>query len=315
MTVMKRLLAVASSIVALAATQQQPLAETAVDQRCAKGADVRRIEIRFANDSGSLPCRVIYRSESENDTLGISSWRDISNLAACEARANQVVERLTDEGWTCAADLSAGKTRLDLAERLDRSDEPAVGLEAAGIDHDQGVDSAALPLNSQLAADQVAPDAGQEEDPPTRLINNPDIAPPPDELTASIEDDLNHLDITLDGLLEAQIAGYGDLNADDIDDALVLYTYTSPQPAFRQFLAIYMLDDGGYQLIATKPVAGSISATTDARIEAIDQGVIHLALQAYNPGDASCCPTGRKQLALTLRDLELVEIDADAPTR
>lgn len=280
------------------------LAQTATDQRCAKGADVRRIEIRFADDSGNLPCRVIYRPEADSDKLGIVSWQDISDLPACQAQANEVVERLTVEGWTCAEDVNAGEDDTTVAEFLIQN----------------AVDNAAP--NDAPLADVNAPDIDDADrqtteiaDQPARLIDNPDLPPPTDELVSIIEEDLDRLDTTLDGLLVAEIAGYGDLNADDIDDALVLFTYSSPQPAYRQFLAAYMFDDESYQLTATKPVGGHINATKDARVEAIDGGVIHLTLQAFEPGDASCCPSGTRRLALALRDLDLVEIDADVPTR
>ena len=74
-------------------------------------------------------------------------------------------------------------------------------------------------------------------------------------------------------------------------------------------------DGETYQLTTTKPVGGTISATMGARVVAIDQGIIHLVLDAYEPGDASCCPSGTRHHALALRELDLVEIDGDAPTR
>ena len=109
-------LAAGSLVVALAVVQQAG-AET-TDRRCAKGADVRRIEIRFADDSGRLPCKVIYRPEVEDSALGIISWQNISNLAACEAQADEVIQRLTAEGWNCAEDQQAGEGVVDNIARL-----------------------------------------------------------------------------------------------------------------------------------------------------------------------------------------------------
>lgn len=311
MTMTTPLMAAVSTVAALMAAQQT-LADTATDHRCAKGTDVRRIEIRFADDTGSVPCKVIYRPESESDTLGSVSWQDIPSLAACEAQANEVIERLTVEGWTCAVDQQEGDRTAELA---DQDSAPDAKLDEIRAEKNPNVDGAVLPSEISPAGDgdegNVVPDA----DEPARFIDNPDVAPPSEDLASLIRDDLDQLDTTLDGVLEAKIAGYGDLNADDIDDALVLYTYSSPQPAYRQFLAAYMFDDESYQLTATKPVGGHINATKDARVEAIDGGVIHLTLQAFEPGDASCCPSGTRRLALALRDLDLVEIDADVPTR
>ncbi len=302
MTTTMRLLFAGSLFVAWA-TMQQALAET-TDQRCAKGDDIRRIEIRFAGDPDRVPCKVIYRPETESDTLGIISWQNIPNLAACEAQANEVVERLTVEGWVCTGGQQEDDTEIGEVATLFEQDtlsEAEAALEPA--------DSAPPPAAGGSEGNDV-----RNLDEPARFIDNPGIAPPSEDLISLIKSDLEELDTTLDGILEGEIAGYGDLNADDIDDALVLYTYMSPQPAYRQFLAIYLFDGETYQLAATKPVSGTISATMGARIETIDQGVIHLILDAFEPGDASCCPTGARRYALALRELDLIEIDTGAPT-
>ncbi|MGI9485883.1 MAG: hypothetical protein ACR2RF_08385 [Geminicoccaceae bacterium] len=299
MTMATRWLTAGSIVLALAFTQQA-LAET-TDRRCAKGADVRRIEIRFADDSGRLPCKVIYRPEVESDTLGIISWQNIPDLAACKAQADEVIKRLTIEDWICTEDQEASDGEVGNIARL--------------FEQDAAADANPSELDAKKTPGGDDANLVRGTDEPARLIDNPDIAPPSADLASLIKGDLNQLDITLDGALEAEIAGYGDLNADDIDDALVLYTYTSPQPAYRQFIAIYMSDGETYQLTATKPVSGTISATMGARIVAIDRGVIHLFLEAFEPGDPSCCPSGTQHQTLALRELDLVEIDVDAPTR
>ena len=281
------------------------MAET-TDQRCAKGAEVRRIEIRFHDDQGSLPCRVIYRPEAESETVGIVSWQEIQSLEACEAQANEVIERLTGEGWSCATDWD-----MDANDRLQR--DAASTIEPNGTTEELSEDSS--PLASKPATTDGGSVPEQQIDEPARLVDNPEIAQPSDDLASLIETDLGLLDKTLDGLLEAKVAGYGDLNADNIEDALVLYTYSSPQPAYRQYLAAYMSDGETYQLTATKPVGGNVNATRNAKVETVDQGVVHLSLKAFEPGDPACCPSGERRIALALRDLDLVEIDAETPTR
>ena len=299
MTMTTRWLAAGSIVLALAIVQQAQ-AET-TDRRCSKGADVRRIEIRFADDSGRLPCKVIYRPEVESDTLGIISWQNIPNLAACKAQADEVIKRLTVEDWICTEDQEV--------------DEVEVGNIARLFEQDAAADANPSEIDAEKTQGEDDGDLARGTDGPARLIDNPGIAPPSADLASLIKSDLDQLDITLDGTLEAEIAGYGDLNADDIDDALVLYTYNSPQPAYRQFIAIYMFDGETYQLTATKPVSGTISATMGARIVAIDRGVIHLVLDAFEPGDASCCPSGTQHQTLAMRELDLVKIDVNAPTR
>lgn len=280
--------------------QGQPaLAATDISHRCVNDADIRLIEILFSNADSVPVCKVVYRPESESDTLGIVSWQDLENEAACKAQANEVVDRLTGEGWACSR---IGKAATVTA--LDRPDAEGADVQGPAASED------AAP--SLLTAPAVIED---EVDPPARLIANPDLTPPTAELAALIKADLDNLDTKLDGRLEAMIAGYGDLNADEIEDVLVLYTYRSQKPAYRQFLAAYMHDGEAYQLTATKPIGGYASGTMDARVETIDRGVVHLELQAFEPGDADCCPSGTRHLALALSDLDFVEIDADGPTR
>lgn len=298
--------------VGLLSLSESGLAQTddATDYRCVKAADIRLIEVRFTEPDGGLPCKVVYRPEAESDTLGIVSWQDIETTPACFAQAIEVVDRLTGEGWTCTVNDSPLEGTV--LARTDPALAGAVDLESAEVEIPGGpADQPPLAVIPPLGDDIPL----EEVDEPARFLENPDLAPPTDDLVALIEQDLDRLDTTLDGLLEGMVAGYGDLNEDGFDDALILYTYTSPQPAYRQFLMAYVFDGDTYQLTATRPVSGNVSATMGAEIEAIDRGVIHLSLQAFEPGDASCCPSGTRNLALALRDLELVEIDGRSPTR
>ncbi len=278
--------------------------ETSNDYQCSRGDDVRRIEIRFEDDTGQLPCRVIYRPETENAAVGTVSWRGITALDQCEAQAGQVVDRLKAEGWNCAF-----VNHLLEPQTLDI--EQATLVEQAKLVEDaaEEIDAATTP---QAPDDQpIAKEAAQ----PGLLVENPDLDAPLPALAKLLNEDLGKLAITLDGNLEAKIVAYSDLNADDIDDALVLLTYASPQPAYRQFLAAYLYDGEAYQLTATRPISSSSSDTQNARIDGVDQGIIQVTLQAFEPGDQSCCPSGVREISLALRDLDLVEIDERALTR
>jgi hypothetical protein len=274
------------------------LAQSSNDYRCANGDDIRRIEIRFEDENGRLPCRVIYRPETETDKVGIVSWRGLPDRASCDAQAGEVVDRLTNEGWICSADETIDAAVANEAG-LQGSEAPDPGLEEV-------VAQRSLPSSLGLSVDVDAP---------ARLVNNPGLPTPPAGLADTVRRDLDQLDTTLDGQLEGKVVGYGDLDGDDLEDALVLYTYTSPQPASREFLVAYMFDGQTYQMRATKPVGGNINGTMGAKVEAIDRGVIHLSLRAYEPGDPACCPTGVHNMAIVLRELDLVEVDLEAPTR
>lgn len=279
---------------------QPAMAASDKSHRCINDADIRLIEVLFSSDGSEPACKVIYRPEAESDTLGTVSWQDLENEAACEAQANEVVGRLTSEGWSCSLIGKAGTAAsLKIPDRSEAASDGST---------ERSEDAAATPLTATAVLER-------EADPPARLVANKELAPPTDDLTALIEADLGSLDAKLDGRLEAMIAGYGDLNEDEIEDVLVLYTYQSPRPAYRQFLAAYLYDGETYQLTATKPVGGYASGMANAKVEAIDRGVVHLQLQVFEPGDAACCPSGAHHLALSLQNLDFVEIDANGPTR
>jgi hypothetical protein len=245
----------------------------------------RLIEILFSNLRAGQPCKVIYRPESESDALGTVAWQDLGSADVCKGKANEIVSQLIDDGWSCTLTRKAEATvTLTIPEQA------VPGQEA-----------------SLRSADEI--------DRRTNLGVYPDLVQPSDELLALIEADLNRLEARLDGSLQAMISGYGDLNDDGIEDVLVLFSYQSPKPAYRQFLAVYMHDGEAFRLTATKPIGSYANDTTDAKVNAIERGVVYLTLQSFEPGDASCCPSGEYPLALALRDLEFVEIDADAPTR
>ena len=266
------------------------------DFQCSKGSDVRRIEILFADPSGRLPCRVIYRPETETKSVGTVAWRNIAELETCQAQALQVVDRLRAEDWNCTAILASVES------------EPPEPAEATAAD----ALSAAEPEPVQAAVEKTASDDNRDE---PILLENPDLGTPPPDLVTIVEEDLAKLAATLDGKLEAQIVAYDDLNADDTTDALVLLAYSSPRPAYREFLIAYLFDGEVYQLTATKPIAGSSSDTMNATLDQTDQGIIRLKLEAYEPGDEACCPSGIRQVTLALRNLELVEIDESQPPR
>ncbi len=281
-------LRIALVVSALTAISVSPAgSQTSDDYRCGKGTDVRRIEILFADASGRLPCRVIYRPETETKSVGTVAWRDIAELEGCRAQVLQVVDRLSAEGWDCAT--------------IDASVESEVlePVEAIVIEETAKPDQAVI---EDLASDEEILDEPV-------LLENPDLDTPPSALVTIVKEDLAKLAATLDGKLEAQIIAYDDLNADETTDALVLLAYSSPRPAYRQFLIAYLFDGEAYQLTATKPIAGSSSDTMNATLDHSRQGIIRLKLEAYEPGDEACCPSGVRQVTLALRNLELVEID------
>lgn len=276
---------------------------------CTKDDDVRRIEIRFKDNASQLPCRVVYRPETESGSVGTVSWRGIDKVDQCKAQALEIVERLTAESWTCVQlDEKPDPERNEMiVARLPNKASPSISEptdQAASTEETEATATASL----------IEPDIENElrnDDGPLIpvLLENPDLEAPSPELESVVKGDLDKIAQTLDGKLEAEILSYEDLNSDGAADALVVLTYRSPQPAYRQFLSAYLFDDEAYQLAATRLIASSSTDTLNAALDEVDQGMITLLLDIYMPGDDVCCPSGSRSLNLELQGLELVEIN------
>jgi hypothetical protein len=132
-------------------------------------------------------------------------------------------------------------------------------------------------------------------------------APAGTALDAIIEQNLVRLNDGVDGKFAAEIAGYGDINGDGLDDGLVFFTYESQRLGKARFVAAYLFDGESYALAATKPLAGSDDSVHGAQVEAIEDGVISLRLNVLEPGDAACCPSGLRREELVLRGGQLIE--------
>ena len=135
----------------------------------------------------------------------------------------------------------------------------------------------------------------------------PDGPPSGTALDAIIEQNLVRLNDGVDGRFAAEIAHYGDLNGDGLDDGLVFFTYESQRLGQARFVAAYLFDGESYALAATKPLAGSDDSVHSAEIESIEDGVISLRLNVLEPGDATCCPSGLRRQELVLRGGQLIE--------
>ena len=126
-------------------------------------------------------------------------------------------------------------------------------------------------------------------------------------LDAIIEQNLVRLNDGVDGRFAAEIADYGDLDGDGLDDGLVFFTYELQRLGQARFVAAYLFDGESYALAATKPLAGSDDSVHSAEIELIEDGVISLRLNVLEPGDAACCPSGLRRQELVLRGGQLIE--------
>jgi hypothetical protein len=126
-------------------------------------------------------------------------------------------------------------------------------------------------------------------------------------LDGIIEQNLARLNDGVEGEFAAEIAEYGDLNDDGLDDGLVFFTYESHRLGKARFVAAYLFDGDSYALAATKPLAGSDDSVQSAEVESIANGVISLRLNILEQGDAECCPSGVRREELVLRGGQLIE--------
>lgn len=69
--------------------------------RCEFGADVRTVQVVYANPGQPVPCEVLYGKHSAGtlETL----WRADHEAGYCEARAREFVSRLEGFGFRCEA--------------------------------------------------------------------------------------------------------------------------------------------------------------------------------------------------------------------
>jgi hypothetical protein len=175
----------------------------------------------------------------------------------------------------------------------------------------------ASPAPERPEGSETAPTVREALAPPQRPEVEPgdeatDEAPDGTALDAIIEQNLARLNDGVDGKFAAEIAEYGDLDGDGLDDGLVFFTYESQRLGQARFVAAYLFDGESYALAATKPLAGSDDNVHSAEIESIEDGVISLRLNVLEPGDASCCPSGLRRQALMLRGGQLVETRSTA---
>ena len=175
------------------------------------------------------------------------------------------------------------------------------------------------PAPERPEGSETAPTVREALAPPKRPEVEPgdeatDEAPDGTALDAIIEQNLARLNDGVDGKFAAEIAKYGDLDGDGLDDGLVFFTYESQRLGQARFVAAYLFDGESYALAATKPLAGSDDNVHSAEIESIENGVISLRLNVLEPGDAACCPSGQRRQELVLRSGQLVEERSAATT-
>ena len=282
-------------------------AAAASETRCTRGDDgVRRVEIAVQDPNGDVPCEVVYWKDTEQPGVRTVLWSAQTDAAFCARKAEELVGTLVDGGWSCAM---AGEQPRSAS----RDAPPAAAPSPPAGDAEPGVAADRPPQapSSQGASREAAPSLRAALAPQQGAAEAEDDAPdgPPTgtALDAIIEQNLVRLNDGVDGRFAAEIAHYGDLDGDGLDDGLVFFTYESQRLGQARFVAAYLFNGESYALAATKPLAGSDDSVHSAEIESVEDGVISLRLNVLEPGDATCCPSGLRRQNLVLRGGQLIE--------
>jgi len=69
---------------------------------CVNGEAMRMIYVAYRDNVGQPPCAVIYKKlPPENPSLG-TPWQAETDASFCEAKAEELVEKLRGFGWECS---------------------------------------------------------------------------------------------------------------------------------------------------------------------------------------------------------------------
>ncbi len=309
------------------------LANTAAasETRCTRGDDaIRRVEIAVPDPNGDVPCEVVYWKDTEQPGVRSVLWNAQTDAAFCARKAEELVDTLKSarlvvrHGRRAAALREPGRAASGHAGPAAgghagpppvatpspppvAAPSPPAGSAEPGVAADRPPQAPSSQGASREAAPSLraalAPQQGDAE----AAGDAPDGPPSGTALDAIIEQNLVRLNDGVDGRFAAEIAHYGDLNGDGLDDGLVFFTYESQRLGQARFVAAYLFDGESYALAATKPLAGSDDSVHSAEIESIEDGVISLRLNVLEPGDATCCPSGLRRQELVLRGGQLIE--------
>lgn len=298
----------------------------ASETRCVRGDDtVRRIVIEVQDPDRDVPCEVVYWKDTEAPGVRSVLWTAQTDASFCAQKAEELVGTLESAGWSCSA-AGAQPRAASREAPPEPAPEPSVAAaEPAAAEPPaaatQTPAASAEPEPGEDGSQERASPAGEDREDGSSM--RAALAPQPDEveadggarggapagtaLDAIIEQNLVRLNDGVDGRFAAEIADYGDLDGDGLDDGLVFFTYESQRLGKARFVAAYLYDGESYALAATKPLAGSDDNVHSVEVESIEDGVISLRLNVLEPGDAACCPSGLLRQELVLRSGQLVE--------
>lgn len=249
--------------------------------QCMHGDVERRVELNFAETANRLPCKVLYWRNVAEDAEPRVLWRAEADATFCIDKTKDLIARLEDGGWRC--------TVADEAQTARREAEPRAR------EDDQGRQAREPEAPSAPVQAEQEQTNGQHSDERQR-----------EALRQSIERDLerlNELTASSTGRFSMDVARFGDLDRDGVEDAAVVMTYRAGSDV-AHYLVAYLFDGSAFRPAAKAYLGGSAQDLQVSEIEPIDDGAIRVRFAVSQPGD------GRERAAFVLENGELIE----APT-
>lgn len=107
---------------------------------------------------------------------------------------------------------------------------------------------------------------------------------------------------------EARKVAGGDLNGDEREDAVVLYTLEGfdGSSLYLQYLAVFVSRGGVLRYVTHRIVGGKSRRSLE--LDGVSGGKILLKTKEHRPGDASCCPSKKGRASLVLDKRKLKEL-------
>jgi len=267
-------------------------------------APARYLQIEVDNPNEALPCRVVDRPDAETREV---IWRARYEVGFCREKAEETRIILESQGWACRP-LSAQEQRGD--ERLqndvlsnDRSIVAAWrclgGLEPVKLTTASEPSIPVVkPADLTRSTDPAAP-ASSTPTTSTKAALTEDILTD-EALRATVEQDLKAIgQNVIDETTDVETA-LGDLNADEIDDAIVLLTRRDHPGRPHRLLMAYLDNEDGYRLVDVLVLDAEDDGPEDELALAIEDGSIRIQ---------TCCDPQQPPSILALTDRKLSYVD------
>ncbi len=229
------------------------------DDQAGAGAErslARHIEIEVEDLERGLPCRVVdRRSPDSRDIL----WRAEFEAGFCRQKAEETRHILEARGWACRPQ-SADERRGQTARPPDAPHVVAAWRCLEGL----------KPLQQLGAYRPPVPEARPDPDrPPAASWGN-------EPLRAAVKRDLSVIGQDVIGDETIVDAALGDLDGDDIEDAVVVLTRDAASSTPHRMLMAYLQNGDAYNLVDVWILDAS-NGKDDAKLDlTIEDGAVHL---------------------------------------